>query len=431
MSSQIVDQVQKLTKATTDKLAEVEKKNADLQKKLDDQGMVIKKIQETPIQSGAGKLFGEARDTKAEGQWGFKSFAHYLHEIKEASGPGNAQFASDFVGRITKAYDASPGKRAWQETKAVSGMSEAVDSEGGFLVPPTFSSQIFQRVYDNDLLTRTDKYTVTGREMIFPAIDETSRVDGSRFGGVLAYWRDEAATVTATKPKLRQVKLSLNSLMALGYITEELQSDGPALDTFLTKNFAMEIEFAIGNALINGTGVGRPLGIKNAACLVSVSKETGQAAATINTQNLVKMWSRMWGPSRKNAVWLINQDVEPALLTLTLGIGTAGVATYMPPGGLSDSPYATLLGRPVLPVEFCATLGTVGDIILADMSQYVTISKGSADTQMSMHLRFDFAENAYRTIFRIDGRPWWHSALTPASGSSNTLSPFVALATRA
>ena len=137
----------------------------------------------------------------------------------------------------------------------------------------------------------------------------------------------------------------------------------------------------------------------------------------------------MFGPCRDKAVWLINQDVEPQLFTMTLGVGSGGVATYMPPGGLSGKPFATLMGRPVMPVEWCPTLGTVGDIVLADLSQYVTINKGGLDSAMSIHLRFDYDEMAFRFIFRVDGQPWWSSALTPFKGS-NSQSCFIVLQTR-
>lgn len=114
---------------------------------------------------------------------------------------------------------------------------------------------------------------------------------------------------------------------------------------------------------------------------------------------------------------------------MTLGDGAGNHVTYLPPGGLSDRPYATLMGRPMIPVEWCPTLGTQGDIILADLAQYVTISKGMVETDVSMHLRFDYDEMAFRLIFRIDGQPWWASPLTPYQGS-NTQSCFVTLETR-
>src|SRR5262249_32310054 len=161
----------------------------------------------------------------------------------------------------------------------------------------------------------------------------------------------------------------------------------------------------------------QPLGILNSNCLVTVTKESGQAATTFRHENAVKMWSRLFAPCRKSAVWLINQDVEPQLHTMSLSVGTGGLPSYIPPGGRSGKPHATLLGRPVLPVEWCPTLGTKGDVILADLSQYVTISRGAVESAMSLHLRFDYDEVAFRLLFRVDGAPWWSSALTPYKGS--------------
>lgn len=377
---------------------------------------------------GKGRTPATPIDHKEAGKYGFKSFGNFLEQVKASE--RNHEVKKSLEEQVDKGWNVTKSFGG-MVTKASQGLNESVDSEGGFLVPPTFSQSIFERVYENDLLSRTDKYTVTGKEMIFPAIDETSRANGSRFGGVLAYWRDEANTVTATKPKFRNFKLSLKSLMALGYVTEELLADSAVtMDSYLTKQFAGEIEFKVGDAVINGDGSGMPRGILNHPATVQVAKETGQAAATITPQNIWKMWQRMWAPSRKNAVWLYNQDCEHQFYGMKLDIGTGGAPVYMPPGGLSESPYATLMGRPMIPIEFAQTLGTAGDIMLADFSQYATITKGAPDTQMSMHLRFDYAEMAYRTIFRIDGDCWWSAALTPFKGS-NTLSPFVKLATRA
>ena len=56
--------------------------------------------------------------------------------------------------------------------------------------------------------------------------------------------------------------------------------------------------------------------------------------------------------------------------------------------------------------------------------------RGSVRSDISMHLRFDYAESAFRFMWEADGQPWLASALTPFKGS-NTLSTFVSLATRA
>jgi HK97 family phage major capsid protein len=103
---------------------------------------------------------------------------------------------------------------------------------------------------------------------------------------------------------------------------------------------------------------------------------------------------------------------------------------YIPPGGLSASPYGTLLGRPIVVLEAMETIGDLGDIALVDLSQYRAVTKaGGARVDTSIHLKFDTDEMVYRFIFRLAGAPWWSSTISPRDGS-NTRSPFVTLASR-
>ena len=88
-----------------------------------------------------------------------------------------------------------------------------------------------------------------------------------------------------------------------------------------------------------------------------------------------------------------------------------------------------LLGRPVIPVEHCAVLGTPGDVVLADLSQYLLIDKGAPRQDYSMHVNFLTDEGVFRFVYRVDGQPSWKKPLTPKSAGS-TLSPFISLATR-
>jgi HK97 family phage major capsid protein len=262
-------------------------------------------------------------------------------------------------------------------------------------------------------------------------VDETSRAS-TRSGGILAYWADEAAEKTKSKPKFRKIELSLNKLVGLCYATDELLDDAAALEGVIRSGFVSEFGFRLDDAIINGTGVGQPLGILNSGCLVSVGKETGQAAATVVAENVVKMYSRMFAQSRPNAVWLINQNIEPQLFTMALSVGTGGVPIYMPAGGLSQAPYATLFGRPVIAIEQAATLGTQGDILFADLGGgYILAEKGGVKSDMSIHVQFIYDESVFRFVMRVDGQPVRASALTPyKGGAGSTQSHFIALDTR-
>jgi HK97 family phage major capsid protein len=310
---------------------------------------------------------------------------------------------SDFVGNMGPA------------TKAPTGLQEGIPSAGGFLVGTDRAAGLLSRVYNvGQLLQRTDMVGISANSngMTFYAEDETSRVDGSRRGGILAYWAAEAEEKTKSKPKFREMELKLRKAIGLVYATDELLADADALQSWIMQNLPEELSFVVENSVINGTGVGMPLGILNSAAPVSIAKETGQAAATIVAENIDKMWARRWIGGR-NYAWFVNQDTGPALATLNRAVGTGGALVYSPPGGLSQAPYGSLKGAPVFEIEYAATLGTVGDIMLLDLSQYQMINKGGVQSDSSIHVRFVYDETVFRFVYRVDGQPKWDSALTP------------------
>lgn len=316
---------------------------------------------------------------------------------------------------------------------AASGMGETVGPEGGFVVEKVSAQTITQKVYETgELLSRMTPIPIgPGKNGLKKRyIKESSRADGSRAGGVRAYWRNEAATVTSSEPILGMQELDLNDVMAIMYATDELLEDAVALSALVYREVPNELVFKVEDAIVNGTGSGQPLGVMAAPCLISVDKEDGQDAATVWFKNIVNMWSRAWARSRRTGFWIYNQDIEPELFTMGVLVGTGGVPAYMPPGGLSQSPYGTMFGRPMIAVEYCQTLGTVGDIIWFSPNEYELIEKGGINAASSLHVRFLYKEMTFRFDYRVDGQPNWDSALTPKNGTK-TLSPFVALATRA
>jgi len=386
-------------------------------------GEVIKTLQKPERKFVPGEGDGEptVTVTKDEGDKPFKSIGEQLIAIRNAYQNGAIdkrlfRMAVNDQGMVLKA----------------TGLSEGVPADGGFLIEPQFIPTILERTYQYGVLaSRCTRIPIGAgyNSVKMPAVSETS-LASSRFGGIVSYWAAEAGAKTASIPAFRQVSLELKKLIGLCYATDELLQDAVALEAWLMKAFPMEFGFRLDDGIVNGSGAGQPLGIMNSPCLVTVAKEAGQAAATILAENIIKMHSRLWGGSRNNAVWLINQDIEPQLHTMSLAVGTGGVPVYMPAGGLSQSPYGTLYGKPVLPIWQCQTLGTTGDIILADLSQYLLAEKGGIDAASSIHVKFQYDETAFRFVMRVDGQPWWNSALTPYKGT-NTQSPFVVLATRA
>ena len=332
---------------------------------------------------------------------------------------------------------------------AATGANETTPADGGYLVPPEYADGVLDLVRGESVLyPQARKVTIQGNRLIENVLNETSRADpatGSRHGGVLAYWKAEAAQYTAVKASLRERTTNVEKLTAYCPVTEELLQDAPAIESMINDLVAREFAFKIDDMILNGAGAGNvPLGVLSGTGLVTVAKEAGQAAGTVTYENILKMRNALIAQCRPNARWYINQDVEMQLIRLlapTGSISSAGEAAVEKVSGSMGMPlYAwpgqygnadgMLFGIPVKPIEQCAALGSKGDIVLMDASQFLIVERSGVTRQASMHIRFDYDETVFKFSWRVGGRPDWDSAITPYKGAT-ARSPYVALAPRA
>lgn len=315
-------------------------------------------------------------------------------------------------------------------------MNETIPSEGGFLLQQDFSNTLLVLLLETGKLAKLCRripISSNSNSIKINGFDETSRVSGSRFGGVESFWIAEEAEKEKSHPKFRQINLTLKKLIGLCYASDELIEDTAALGAVISTAFVSEFNFQIDNVIVNGIGGGQPLGILPSGCLVVVPKETGQKAFTVVAEGIFKMYSRLLPGSEASAVWLINKNVTQQLFQLNLAVGTGGIPVYMPANSVAGVPYQTLLGLPVISIEQAATLGYCGDIILADLKNgYILAEKGGIKQDVSIHVDFILDRSVFRFVLRIDGCPTLSAPVIPYKGSStlDTQSFFVALADR-
>jgi len=119
----------------------------------------------------------------------------------------------------------------------------------------------------------------------------------------------------------------------------------------------------------------------------------------------------------------VNPECAPQLDAL---FAVGSTAVLFPYAGYTADGVRTLYGKPVVETEFNAALNTTGDIVLADMSQYLLWEKGNVEYATSMHVEFLTDQEVARFIYRADGQSAFASALTPYKGTATT-SPFVVL----
>lgn len=359
---------------------------------------------------------------------GFKGMYHFAREVAKSTADRRQ---TPMLDTWRKAVDAAIKAQGPDGD----GLQEGVGPDGGFAVPTEFRNTLMMDTIEaSKFLDRTTKIPMATNQIAIPTIIDASHAS-SVFGGIIIYRPAEGAAITKSKPKFGKVELKLSKLAALIYMTSEILEDSPiSMEPLLNGMFSQAMAFQMDEDIINGTGVGQPLGILNAPSLVTVDKTGSQAGDTIVAENIIAMWARLMSRSHGSAIWLANQDCFPQLASLEQAVGTGGSTAGLlqtATSGVTGAPLMTLLGRTLELTEHSQTLGDKGDIMLADFRQYLVGQKsgGAIKTATSIHLKFLEDETAFRLTMRYDGQPWEKQALTPKH-SAATLSSFIALQAR-
>jgi len=315
-----------------------------------------------------------------------------------------------------------------QIMNAPQGNNTLTPSEGGYLVPPDFRETIMEKMTnEQSLLGRTDGLQTGSNAITIPK----SAVEQWASTGVQGYWTAEGNAITASKAVFAQTTIPLWKLAALVPVTEEQMEDGPLIESYLNRKVPDKLDWMISDAILNGDGSGKPFGILDADALskgtIALTR-SASAADVIDYDDVLALWGTLYAPWRNNAVWLINPAVEEKLNKLSFEGTSSSVPAYMPANGLSATPYGTLMGRPVIPHQALGAAGAAGDVLLADMSQYLTATKvNGVRSDVSMHVYFATDELAFRFIIRVGGEPWWDTVVSANNGTYDQ-SAFVTLA---
>lgn len=315
---------------------------------------------------------------------------------------------------------------------AVLGSSESTGADGGFAIQTDFAGQILESAVSNsEFLRRVDRYTVgaASNSARWLMIDETD-VSAAVFGGVQMYWASEGATVSASKPKFKEMKLDLEKMMGFAYATDELLADAPFMTGFFGTAFSLAGDRLLTEGSISGDGVGKPLGFLKSPALVTVAKKADQAADTIVGENFLSMQSRVLANKRNRLIWLMHPDLEEQLpgLYITLGNGDTK-SIWAPEGGIEGREYQTIFNKPIIFDDNCSAVGEKGDVSLVDPFEYMLLQKGTMKQDWSMHVAFLTDQQCFRVIFRCNGAPKRSSAVK-LKNSEKTRSPYVTLAAR-
>jgi HK97 family phage major capsid protein len=345
-------------------------------------------------------------------------------------GPGDRTFRGMFCTEQPQARLSDGGFRNCEEFLEIvasgrhdsrlirAAMVEREPSSGGFSVPDEFSSRWLDAALPTEIIRpRCTVWPMASKTRRVPAWDDLNQGNGKMFGGFAMEFLAEEGSGTYQSGKLRSLELNAQKAGIFTQVSNELLADGLTFEQQLERALVGSIGYGFDKHCLRGTGAGQPLGILNANSLIVVAKEPGQLA-TILYENLAAMWSRVYSPCRRNAVWIANDDCIPQLLQCSIQLsGLAG--QFYPVMRESDGGYA-IFGRPVLFSPIMGSLGELGDILLVDLGQYALGLRKEMGIDRSQHVGFQQDIDSWRILVRFDGQPTWNSAYVPEHGLSQS-----------
>jgi HK97 family phage major capsid protein len=379
--------------------------------------------------SGRPVLGGRAREP------GSPARQQSLYNKSAAGAQLDGAFGSvgDFMRAVTQEgagrqyRDAADLNARLDKVKAIqNAFGTDVPSDGGFLVPEEFRSDLLMLALENAVIRpRATVIPMGSQTLALPAVDDQSH-STTVFGGIQTYWVDESTAPPETSAKFAQVKLDAKKLMGYCTVPSELPADAPAFGAFIDQALPKALAFEEDYRFMAGTGVGEPLGFINCPAAVTAAGASHLGANTIGVEDLAAMYARMLPSSLMNAIWIADIGTFPQLATMAVQGAIANSMPVWMNNGVIGAPPVSIYGRPVFFTEKCPALGTTGDINFIDPSFYLIGDRQAITASASPHFAFSTDKIAYKIIERVDGRPWLQSALTPKN-SGNTLSAFVQL----
>lgn len=243
---------------------------------------------------------------------------------------------------------------------------EAVPADGGYVIPVD-KRELMKLIAPEGMVHTLCDTIFTGSNAVTLPLDEDAPWSASLDAGDVA----EGAALTEEKIAFTTKTFTLSKAGALARVTNEMLSDVSGFGGYVQGKLGDKLSWKLHARAI-------------AAFLASPAKKTiaktvaAAAGSAPDLANVQAMWGGMLAQHKASAVWLANPLLEASLQNLRLADANGNVfPVYIPAGGISDSPYAKLYGRPIYFVEGMPAVGTEGDLSLVCPQTFYQVLKAS------------------------------------------------------
>lgn len=268
-------------------------------------------------------------------------------------------------------------------------LREAVLSDGGYLLPEEFDSQLVTKLQEANVLREISKVisTLSTHQI---AIVETEPA---------AAWIEEGEEISLSKPKFGRKSLSAYKLAIGSKVSNELLQDSYYdLENALLEIFARAISAAEEEAFLLGTGQNQPLGLLK-ALEASASSFITSKGSEIGVDDCLALYYTLERPYRRNAVFLASDSAIENLRRLKDMNGR-----FLWEDSLSEMEPPSLLGRPVYTSPSLPAVSTGNcPLIFGDFADFFVIGdRGEREFKPLRELYALSDQTAFLMIERVD-----------------------------
>ena len=287
----------------------------------------------------------------------------------------NEHYRSAFAKGVTQAQPAftSEEARALSEFRAA---SIGTDSAGGFGVPVLIDPTILitSGAADVPVLRVARIETITNDEW-----------KGVSSAAAAWSWDGEAGEVSDDMTTLAQPNVVAHKAQAFIPYSIEVGQDYPNFAAEMSRLLDQGYIDLMASATITGSGSSAPFGIFTALDANTNVEVVVTTDGAFGAVDIDKVWASLPERYRRNAVWLMNVDVDNEIRAFGSGTATSRFTVDQTREGIS-----LLNGKPVLLSDsaptFTGTTGASNLLVVGDFSNYLVAQRAGMNIELVPHL---------------------------------------------
>jgi len=255
----------------------------------------------------------------------------------------------------------------------------STDTSAGSLIPQDYRAQLLELTPEpTHILGMATIIPSTTGAVVWPRMVQT---DTSEYGGVSFSWISEGGSKPETEPEFEQITINTHEIAGYTEISLRMLSRSAInLEQLLARLYRDAMRAELDYRFLNGSGTGEPNGAINEAGIRTQARVT---AGAVGYTDLVRLKHQIRSYHRPRCNFMLHDDVEQGLELLT---DTGGKPLFN--ASVASGPYDRLVGYPYIVGYRQPALGSDGDVIYGDWSEYIVAMEQDVVIKRSDHYKF-------------------------------------------